>query len=234
MRKKAWILTVLALCSVAAVCSATKDAGGGKSEVWRFDRLAKIGGYPTKVLGHPELIQTPAGNAVQFNGVDEALFVNDHPLAGAATWTWDVIFRPDGGNEEQRFFHLSVLDPSTGKDTDDRMLFEIRVRDGQWCLDSYAQGGPQGRALLNCNKKYALGQWYRVTAVYDGTTLKNYVGDELQSQGDVHLSPQGKGHASIGVRINLVNYFKGAMYEARFTPRALPVNEFLKMPNRLK
>ncbi len=110
------------------------------------------------------------------------------------------------------------------------MLFEIRVRDGQWCLDSYAMGGGRGKTLLNCDKKYALGQWYRVTAVYDGKTLQNYVGDELQSGGDVNLLPQGTGHTSVGVRINLVNYFKGAVLEARFTPRALPVAEFLKMP----
>jgi hypothetical protein len=71
-----------------------------------------------------------------------------------------------------------------------------------------------------------------VTAVYDGTTLKNYVGDELQGEGEVHLLPQGKGHASIGVRINLQDYFKGAVMEARFTPRALPVSDFLKMPTK--
>jgi Concanavalin A-like lectin/glucanases superfamily len=235
MRVKASILTILTFLSVALVCSAAKDMSNEKAEIWRFDRLEGIGGYPTKVLGHPQVIQTPYGKAVEFNGVGDALFVDDHPLAGAATWTWEVIFRPDeGGNPEQRFFHLSVIDPSTGKDTDDRMLFEIRIRDGQWCLDSYAKGGPQGKPLLNCDKKYALGQWYRVTAVYDGTTLKNYVGDELQGEGEVHLLPQGKGHASIGVRINLQDYFKGAVMEARFTPRALPVTEFLKMPTHSK
>jgi hypothetical protein len=233
MRIKASILATLALWLVAMVCGSARDTGHEKAEVWRFDRVDRIGGHPTKALGHPQIIHTEYGKAVQFNGAGDALFVDDHPLAGADTWTWDVIFRPDqGGNPEQRFFHLSVLDPSTGKDTDDRMLFEIRIRDGQWCLDSYAKGGPQGKPLLNCDKKYPLGEWYRVTAVYDGTTLKNYVGDELQGEGEVHLLPQGKGHASIGVRINLQDYFKGAVMEARFTPRALPVSDFLKMPTK--
>lgn len=230
MRKITSILTIFTLWAATIVCGAASDAGGGKPEIWRFDKLEGIGGYRTKVLGHPQVIKTPLGKAVQFDGVGDALFVDDLPLAGAATWTWDVIFRPDGGAEEQRFFHLSVLDPATGKDTDDRMLFEIRVRDSQWCLDSYAKAGPGGKALLNCDKKYALGKWYRVTAVYDGTTLSNYVGDELQGQGPVHLNPQGKGHSSIGVRATLVNYFHGAVLEARFTPRALPVSDFLKMP----
>jgi hypothetical protein len=62
--------------------------------------------------------------------------------------------------------------------------------------------------------------------------LRNYVGDELQGEAAVKLAPQGQGHASVGVRINLVNYFRGAIYEARFTRRALGVGEFLKMPTR--
>ncbi len=198
--------------------------------MWRFDQTGSIGGRPTKVLGDPHVIETPYGKAVEFNGIDDALFVPVHPLAGAETWTWEVIFRPDvGGAAEQRFFHLSVLD-SAGQDTNDRMLFEIRIVNGQWCLDSFAMAGGQSKALLNCRKLYPLGRWYRVTAVYDGHTLKNYVGDELQGEGDLRLVPQGAGHASIGVRINLKDHFKGAVFEARFTRRPLPVSEFLKMP----
>ncbi|MGB6200376.1 MAG: LamG-like jellyroll fold domain-containing protein [Candidatus Acidiferrales bacterium] len=207
-------------------------AGGGSAEVWKFDQTSTVGNHPTKVLGHPQVIETSFGKALQFNGVDDALFVSDHPLAGAETWTWEVIFRPDAdGAPEQRFFHLSVLDPATGKDTDDRMLFETRIKQGGWCLDSFAASGVQSKALLDCGKLHPLGKWYRVTAVYDGHTLKNYVGDELQGEGEVQLAPQGPGHSSVGVRINLKDYFKGAIFEARFTRRALPVEEFLKMPS---
>jgi hypothetical protein len=190
-----------------------------------------LGGYTTEVLGHPEVIETPFGKAVQFNGVDDALFVPVHPLAGAATWTWEVIFRPDAdGAPAQRFFHLSVLDPATGKDIDDRLLFEIRIVNGQWCLDSFAMAGGQSKTLLNCEKVHALGKWYRVSAVYDGKTLSNYVDDELQGEGNVQLVPQRPGHSSVGVRINLKDHFKGAILEARFTRRALAPVEFLKMP----
>jgi hypothetical protein len=200
-----------------------------ESVMWRFDQTASIGGFPAKILGHPTVISTPYGKALQFDGVGDALFVPDLPLAGAKTWTWSVIFRPDGGAEEQRFFHLSVLD-ADGKDTNDRMLFEIRVHGNQWCLDSFALSNRKSGMLLNCNKLHAIGQWYRVTAVYDGTTFSNYVGDELQGQTNVQLQPLGTGHASIGVRATIVDFFKGAVLEAQFTPQALPVNEFLKMP----
>lgn len=216
---------------LAGLFAIGQSAGAGSAEVWMFDQTTAIGNHPTNVLGHPQVIETPFGKAVQFNGVDDTLFVADHPLAGAETWTWEVIFRPDAdGAAEQRFFHLSVLDQATGKDTDDRMLFEIRIVNGQWCLDSFAATGAHSLALLDRQKLYPLGKWYRVTAVYDGRTLKNYVGDDLEGEGELQLAPQGPGHSSVGVRINLKDYFKGAIYAARFTRRALAVDEFLKMP----
>jgi hypothetical protein len=219
------------VAAMSAVQAVAQVSGTGAAEVWQFNQASTIGGLATQVLGHPVVIETPLGKAVQFNGIEDALFVAEHPLAGAETWTWEVIFRPDeDGAAAQRFFHLSVLDPATGKDIDDRLLFEIRIVHGQWCLDSFAMSGAQSKTLLNCDKLHALGKWYRVTAVYDGTTLRNYVGDELQGEGSVQLVPQRPGHSSVGVRINLKDHFKGAIYEARFTRRALTPGEFLKMP----
>ena len=54
-------------------------------EVWTFDRIDRIGGQATTVLGHPHVIDTPAGKAVEFNGVDDGLQLDVHPLAGAET-----------------------------------------------------------------------------------------------------------------------------------------------------
>ena len=216
---------------MSAVQAVAQVSGTGAAEVWQFNQTSAIDGLATQVLGHPVVIATPLGKAVHFNGVDDALFVAQHPLAGAETWTWEVIFRPDeDGAAAQRFFHLSVLDPATGKDVEDRLLFEIRIVNGQWCLDSFAMAGGQSKTLLNCEKVHALGKWYRVTAVYDGKTLSNYVDDELQGNGSVQLAPQRPGHSSAGVRINLKDHFKGAILEARFTRRALAPAEFLKMP----
>ena len=65
--------------------------------VWKFDRLDNIGGVATHVEGHPQLIATPAGKAVTFNGVDDALIIDKHPLAGASTFAVEAAFRPDGG-----------------------------------------------------------------------------------------------------------------------------------------
>jgi concanavalin A-like lectin/glucanase superfamily protein len=223
------LLTSLIMGSVVQA----QESGLAGEQVWRFDQTLSLGGHTTKVLGHPQVVETPYGKAVLFNGRDDALFTDVHPLAEAKTWTWEVIFRPDeGGAAAQRFFHLSVLDPATGTDTNDRMLFEIRTVKGEWCLDSFVMAQNHARTLLNCGKLHRLGKWYRVTAVYDGKMLKNYVGNELQGEGEVSLGPQGAGHSSVGVRINLQDYFKGAIFEARFTERALAPEDFLKMPRK--
>ena len=197
---------------------------------WRFDRLENIGGHKTTVLGQPSVIESVLGKAVLFDGVDDGLFVDRHPLAGAETFTWEAIFRPDGGATEQRWFHLSERDPVTGLDTDNRMLFEIRVAGDMWFLDSFNQSGSASQALMNRAALHPLGAWYHVASVYDGKEFSNYVNGVREGGAEIQLAPHGPGHASVGVRINKVFYFKGAVHLARFTRRALSPAEFLPLP----
>jgi hypothetical protein len=230
-----WLPIAVGCLALALYVSCVASA----QEVWRFDQTALLGGHPTTVHGAPKVIDTPMGKAVAFSGVDDALFVNVHPLAGAATWTWEMIFKPDAdGNAAQRIFHLQSVDPATGADiANERMLFEIRIVPGaegkppQWCLDSFATAGGQSRTLLDCTKLHPFGEWYRVTAVYDGKMLRNYVGDELQGEGELNLPVERPGRASVGTRIDMRDWYKGGMDEARFTRRALAVDEFLKIPS---
>ena len=208
---------LVAFCTVA----------GGQSpstEVWTFDRLDRIGGHATKVLGNPRVIETPIGKAIEFDGVDDALFVDVHPLAGARAFTWEAIFRPDGGNTEQRWFHLQE------DGSENRMLFEIRVAGDRWFLDSYNQSATGSATLMNKSSLHPFGAWYHVAAVYDGKTVRNYVNGVQDGSAEIELSPQGPGRTSIGVRINLVYYFKGAVHSARFSQRALQPEDFLKLP----
>jgi hypothetical protein len=212
-------------CSAAAllIAVAVTVALAADPETWRFDNLQRIGGHTVTLQGNPQVIQTSRGNAIQFNGVGDGMFMDVHPLAGAATWTWEVIFRPDaGGAPEQRFFHLQE------NDSDSRMLFEIRIVEGKWCLDSFAKSGAESATLIDRAKLHPLGEWYRVAAVYDGHQFRNYVNGVLEESADLHLAPQAAGRCSIGVRINKRDYFKGAVVAARMTPRALAVSEFLK------
>jgi hypothetical protein len=202
-------------------------------ELWTFDRLDTLGGHKTTVLGHPRVIETPGGKAVEFNGVGDALFIDVHPLAGAETFTWEVIFRPDAdGKPEQRFFHLQERDAKTGSDTTNRLLFEIRIINGRWCLDSFAKSGDASQALMDRQLLHPSGAWYHVAMVYDGREFRNYVNGIQEGVAQLRLPPQGPGRSSAGVRINRVDYFKGAIRLAKFTRRALTTAEFLKLPQR--
>jgi hypothetical protein len=201
-----------------------------QSEVWTFDHIDSLGGHPTTILGHPRVVDTPLGKAVEFNGVDDALFLGVHPLAGAETFTFEAIFRPDGGAREQRWFHLQEQDPKTGKDTKNRMLFEIRVEGGEWYLDAFNNSGSVSEALMSPKFMHPVGAWYHVAAVYDGHQFRDYVNGVQELSAELKLAPQGPGRSSVGVRITKVNYFNGAVRQARFTKRALTPAEFLKVP----
>jgi hypothetical protein len=203
-------------------------------EVWRFDNLDRIGGVAAHGDGAPAIIATGAGPAVRFDGVKDTLFIDKHPLAGAATFTAEAIFRPEGGPFEQRWMHLAEIDPATGKETSARFLFEIRVVGSEWYLDAFTTGTGYRQALMAPDKLYPLGRWYRVAMSYDGTVFRSYVDGILQSEAAIAFAPQGAGRSAFGSRFNRVNYFKGAIFEARFTPRALQPQEFVTMPDGLK
>jgi hypothetical protein len=217
---------MLRLAAIAAALCALGQAQAGAPEVWMFDRLDRLGEHATTVQGHPRVIDTAIGKAVEFDGVDDALFVDVHPLAGATTFTWEAIFRPDGGNAEQRWFHLQ----ETG--SENRMLFEIRVVGEQWFLDSFNHSATGSATLMNKKSLHPLGDWYHAAAVYDGKVFSNYVNGVQDGKLEVELSPQKAGRSSMGVRMNLVYYFKGAIHSARFTRRALTPAEFLGLPDR--
>lgn len=209
----------------AVFCAVAFAAIGAQAQTtWVFDNLEQIGGHPVTVLGRPRVIDSPIGKAVLFNGVDEALLIQVHPLAGASTFTWEAIFRPDGGPEEQRWFHLQE------RGSENRMLFEVRIIGNSWCLDAFEKSGSSDKALLDRTRLYPIGRWYHVAAVYDGREFRSYVNGKLDGSAVVHFDPQKAGETSVGVRINRKFFFKGAVHEARFTARALPVAEFLAIP----
>jgi Concanavalin A-like lectin/glucanases superfamily len=222
------VLTAALAAFICALSSGAAAPGQGandeRPEVWMFDRLDRIGGHPTTMLGSPRVVDSAIGKAVEFDGIDDALFVEVHPLAGARTFTWEAIFRPDGGNFEQRWFHLQ----ETG--SENRMLFEIRVVGDRWFLDSFNFSATGSATLMNKKSLHPLGVWYHVAVVYDGKVLSNYVNRVKDGAAEVELAPQGPGRSSIGVRINQVHYFKGAVHSARFTRRALAPESFLALP----
>ncbi len=208
---------------------------------WQFDRLDNIGGNRAHVDGEPKIITTAAGKAVLFDGVHDGLFIDKHPLAGFSQFTFEALVRPDGGDPAQRWFHLAETDPKTGLDAtvdannptadkNSRFTFELRV-DGDRCyFESFTHGPGYQSALIDKTKTHPLGQWYVVTQTYDGQTHRSFVNGVLEKEAPIAYVPQGPGHSSVGVRINHVSYFKGAVMRAHFAPRALAPSEFMKVP----
>jgi hypothetical protein len=216
------------LC-VRALCAADAPQD---SEVWRFDRIDSIGGHPTKILGNPLVVDTKIGKAVQFNGVNDGLQLDVHPLAGVETFTLEMIFRPDpGGAPRQRFFHLEEHDSKTGQDTGNGMLFGLRAMDGRWYLDGVDDSSADTKRTIDLPKLQTPGQWYAAALVYDGHQLRSYVNGVLQASRAVRLTPQGPGRTSIGVSTNLKGYFKGAVFMARLTWHAFQPVDFLAVPS---
>lgn len=211
-------------------CASLSGLGGPGQTVWRFGDLDRIGA-PLTLEGAPQRVDGPAsagGSALRFDGVDDALFIGAHPLAGASTFTFEAVFRPDGGAFEQRWFHLQsdeeVAPGQTPVNT--RFLFEIRVYERQWALDAFVKGPTYNKALLFADKLHPIGRWHHVAQTYDGTTYRAFVDGELQGEAAIDFTPQGPGRASVGTRLNRVNYFNGAIAEARFTKRCLRPDQF--------
>jgi Concanavalin A-like lectin/glucanases superfamily len=204
--------------------SGTGGAGMGDSVIWLVDNVQSIGGHAVTVSGAPQVIDTPAGKAVQFNGTDDALFVENHPLAGLAQFTVEVIFRPDaGGAAEQRFFHMQA------NGSENRVLFETRLPgNGMWFLDTYVMSNAGGAPLLAQNSPHPIGPWYAAALVIDGTQMRHYINGVQELAVGLKFQPHLPGRTSFGVRLTKAYWYKGAIRMARFTPRVLTPAEFLK------
>ena len=228
----------LLTAAMAAALMTTALPAGAKQSEWRFNNLKRIGGMSPKVEGDPQLVDSPVGKAVQFNGKDTGLLFPSRPLVGAKTFTIEAIFRPEGGDFQQRWMHIAETDPATGLDANPggtadpnpRFMFEVRVVKDQWYLDAFVQSKAGSKALAFPEKLHPLNQWYAVEQTYDGKTYRSYVNGVLEGEGDVGFTPHGPGHIMVGVRMNRVNYFKGSVALARFTDKALAPEAFLKVP----
>lgn len=218
------------LIAAGAALTASPALAKPKSKTWTFDRLSNIGGAPTLVEGDPQLIDSPYGKAVQFDGVDDRLLIDQHPLAGAARFTFEALFRPDGGALAQRWFHLAEdpQAPTDGPPLNTRFMFEIRTENGRWWLDAFVTGPGYKQTLIFPDKTFPVGRWYAVAQTYDGKTYRMYVDGVLQGEADIAFKAQGPGKASVGARMNKIDYFKGAIRTARFTAKALKPSAFLK------
>lgn len=184
--------------------------------IWNIDNLTSIGSHPVKVLGTPKVIETDRGKAVLFDGVGDGLFIDALPVAGWGKFTVEVDFRPDaGGLPEQRYFHLQEAG------TKNRIMLETRLVGDSWYSDAFMQSGDRAKALIDPNNTHPVGKWYTLRLVYDGRTMTHYIDGKQEGTWEMPFVPLAGGTTSIGVRQNLVCWFKGAIRQARFTPQPM-------------
>jgi hypothetical protein len=129
----------------------------------------------------------------------------------------------------QRWFHLNEDGPAGAEQPPaTRFLFEIRTKDDNWWLDAFVTGPGYKYTLIFPEKVFPVGHWYAVAQTYDGKMYRSYVNGQLQGEAEIAFTPQGPGKASVGSRMNKVDFFKGAIREARFSRYARQPSEMLK------
>lgn len=192
--------------------------------VWQLDNLEEIGGHTVTVKGEPKVIETAKGKALEFDGVDDGIFLDVHPLAGWDKFTVEVIFQPyPNGLKEQRFFMMQEANST------ERVMFETRLTDDdQWYIDTFIQTGESNHAQLATAFHHPIGPWYHGAIVMDGKTFTHYVNGKKEMSTPINWTPQDPGRTSLGVRMNEVYWYKGAIRTARFTHGVLKPEEFLK------
>ena len=193
---------------------------------WVVDNRTTIGGHAVLVVGSPRVVQTAIGPAIEFNGSTDGLFVDANPIEGLAQFTVEALIEPaPEGPAEQRFLHVS----ETG--SENRLMLETRILpDRSWCLDTFLRHGDASLTLIDRQRTHPADGWHVVALVYDGTRMAHYVDGVQELAGDVAFRALGAGRTSIGVRQNLVSWFKGRIRLLRFTSEALPAARLMTVP----
>ncbi len=217
-------LSVLA-CAACLFGGPRAPGGNSLSVVWTFDRTDSIGGHPTLKLGDPVVIATPDGEAVYFDGIDDGLIVQANPVGDAAAFTIETVFKPDSSypnNREQRFIHIQ-----NPVNENRRILMELRlIPNQQWFLDTFIKSDSSSLALFAKDFPHPLGSWQHAALVYQNGTMRHYLNGREEMSGLVQYLPIEGGATSIGVRMNRLFWFKGALRMLKITRQALPPAEF--------
>lgn len=174
-----------------------------------------------RIAGKPQIIACKYRKALEFNGQNDGIFLEEMPLSGMDEFTIEVLFYPEsGGKFEQRFFH-------TGEIRGDRVLLEIRTTATDWYFDAFVQTGNQKMTLIEPKLLHPLNQWYHVAYVVNHGKLSTYINGKKELEGSITFSPIQTGKTSIGVRLNEQSWFKGAISQIRISPKALKAKDFL-------
>lgn len=204
-------------------CAVGKAQIQKPSVTWQWE-LAHIIRHPpagVEISGNPKVINTPHGEAVQFNGQEDGIFYNQNPVAGWKQYTIEMIFRPAAnGPFAQRIINL-------GTSRGSRILIEIRNTGPYWYLDAFLSSKSK-LTLIDSSKLHPTAQWYNVAFMIDRGKLKTFVNRKHELSGKVSFTPLPEGASSFGTRLNRKYWFKGAIREIRMSRKIVDTACFLK------
>jgi hypothetical protein len=186
----------------------------------KMNSLQKIGGVDTSIEGRPELVNADGADAISFNGIDTAISIQINPLKDLKAFTAELLFKPaSGGPFEQRCIHI-------GEISGPRMLFEIRLWEDGWALDSYVRSSNASCVLFDAEKRFAPDIWYHVAMVIDEGKMRHYVNGLLLQEKEFSFDGIEGDTTSIGARQNLVSFFKGSIKHFKVTDKGLEPSAF--------
>ena len=210
------------LAIIACFCATVLSAQSPRTITWDFS------GYPeiTRILGQPQMIETPIGPAVEFDGAADGLFTDSIPISGMDELTLEVIMNQYGNaNFENRYLHMGEL-------SGPRIMFETRVTpENLWYADFFVvmTQGSETAIIIDEKKTHPCDQWYNVTLVCTKDGIRGYVNGVLEGEAPLNFRDViNSGQTSIGVRQNLRSWFKGAVYKIRVTEAVLTPDLFLR------
>ncbi|HEX9601659.1 MAG TPA: LamG-like jellyroll fold domain-containing protein [Mariniflexile sp.] len=188
---------------------------------WFIASMIKDNNNNVQINGHPHIVNVPNGEAVYFNGVEDALFLDENPLENFEEFTVEMIFNPEiNAPFEQRVLHI-------GEVSSDRMLLEIRAINNHWYFDGFVASGDSKLALIDETLLHPLGKWCHVALVVTKNNLSTYVNGKLELMENFSFKPIRSGKTSIGVRLNKRSWFKGSIYKIKVSPKKLEPDDFM-------
>lgn len=196
----------------------------GGQVTWAVGELEPEGLPAVDVRGAPAVCPSPYGPALSFDGEHDALVFDANPLAEAQELTLEALFMPvAGGAFEQRFVHIQ------SSHAGDRLLLETRMPEPDvWYADTYVCSGRTDQPLNDPALSHAAGQWYTMAMTLTPREMVQYVNGRCELSAPVHFRPIGAGRVSVGMRINGVYPFKGAIRAVRMTACVLPADDLLR------
>lgn len=188
--------------------------------VWHPARWLTAPPAGLMVRGAPRLAAGPAGlDAVAFDGAHDALVFPKNPLAGASVYTVEALLLvAPGGPAEQRLLHVQA-DAST-----DRLLLETRRADSAgrtWFADTIVATRGTECILAEAGRTHAAATWHTLALVCDGTMLHQFVDAAAEASASLAAAPFPPGRVCLGMRLNHITPFGGALAAIRFSRRAL-------------